>query len=67
MPRTDFADRPYIPLLVRTHQRLLDIGLVEKGEMPEMEIRHDPWCPFLRGEYRCTCRPEIWWNGRRVD
>lgn len=61
------GDRNYLPRLVRTHARLLRRGVVQWGEVLPVEVRHDAWCPILAGAMRCTCNPELWLDGRRVD
>lgn len=61
------TSRNDLALVARTGNRLLQQGLIQPGEVEAIEVRHDDWCPLLAGELRCTCSPELWLRGRRVD
>lgn len=42
----------------RNYLRKIDPAKLKRGELTHLIIRHDDWCPFLRGG-DCTCNPDV--------
>lgn len=36
-----------------------EAGLLEPGTIRHIDIAHDGWCSFLRGNGSCNCNPEV--------
>ena len=50
-------------------QKLLSLraaGRLRAGEVHNIEVQHDDWCPRLVGG-RCICDPHLILDGRRVE
>ena len=45
----------YLPDLLRLHA----LGLIPPGEVTQVVIRHDDWCPELAGTGPCRCEPIV--------
>lgn len=50
--------RGYHERMASQAESLRSIGLVGPGSLTHFIIRHDDWCPRLRGG-QCLCHPEI--------
>ena len=38
---------------------LMQSGVLKKGDLANLDIRHDDWCSRLKGIGPCNCDPEI--------
>jgi uncharacterized cupin superfamily protein len=34
-------------------------GVIKRGQVVQVEIRHDDWCSILHGRSTCTCNADV--------
>ncbi len=53
---------PYLARIVA----LYAAGGLRRGQVHQVDVLHDDWCPRLRGG-DCQCTPDLALDGRRVE
>jgi hypothetical protein len=51
-------------------QALIALGILrlpQAGGVEEITVSHDPACPFYSGGDECTCDPDIYQNGKKLE
>ena len=40
-------------------KKMVEDGVIPRSAVSTVQVRHDDWCPIMRGAGNCLCDPEV--------